>query len=139
MSVDQKTLDALKHAYHEWNRTLGDSADVWLGLLADDVCFGSLADGADAMKFTEACRSKEAVVDYFKGLAAEWEMIHYKIDDYIVDGDKVVARGDCCFRHRKTGRPLATPKADFWTFKDGKAVEFFEFYDTATAFAAAEG
>ena len=139
MSIDKMTLHALKHAYSEWNRTLGGSADVWLGLLADDICFGSLANGADAMKFTEACHSKEAVVDYFKGLAAEWEMKHYRIDDYIVDGDKVVARGDCRFQHRKTGMELTSPKADFWKFKDGKAVEFFEFYDTARAFEAAQG
>lgn len=139
MSIERTTLDALKHAYHEWNRTLGGSSEVWLNLLAEDVFFGSLADGADAMKFTEACHSKEAVVDYFKGLTADWEMKHYRITDYIVDGDQVVARGDCHFRHRKTGRELASPKADFWKFKDGKVVEFFEFYDTARALEAAQG
>jgi uncharacterized protein len=29
-----------------------------------------------------------------------------------------------------------TPKADFWTFRDGKVVEFHEFYDTAALIAA---
>lgn len=138
MPVDDETLDSLKHAYKEWNRTKGGSADVWLDLLADDVSFGSLANGAEAMKFTESCHSKEAIVDYFKGLAAEWDMDHYRIADYIVDGDQVVARGDCSFRHRQTGKPLVTAKADFWKFKDGKVVEFFEFYDTATAFGATQ-
>jgi ketosteroid isomerase-like protein len=32
----------------------------------------------------------------------------------------------------------ATPKADFWTFRNGKAVEFHEFYDTAALIAAAK-
>ncbi len=139
MSVDRSTLDALKHAYHEWNRTSGGSADVWLDLLADNVAFGSLADGAEEMKFTENRRSKEEVIGYFKGLAADWEMQHYHVENYIVDGDQVVARGDCHFVHRQTRCELKTPKADFLRFKDGKVVEFFEFYDTASAFKAARG
>ena len=30
-----------------------------------------------------------------------------------------------------------TPKVDFWRFKDGKAVEFYDYYATARVFAAA--
>jgi ketosteroid isomerase-like protein len=30
-----------------------------------------------------------------------------------------------------------TPKIDFWRFRDGKVVEFYEYYDTARVFAAA--
>jgi ketosteroid isomerase-like protein len=29
------------------------------------------------------------------------------------------------------------PKADFWRFRDGKVVEFHEFYDTAALYDAA--
>ena len=30
-----------------------------------------------------------------------------------------------------------TPKVDIWRFREGKAVEFYEMFDTAAAFAAA--
>ena len=30
-----------------------------------------------------------------------------------------------------TGKIVETPKVDFWRFRDGKAVEFYEYYDTA--------
>jgi ketosteroid isomerase-like protein len=32
---------------------------------------------------------------------------------------------------------VSTPKADVWRMKDGKAVEFYEYYDTAQVHAAA--
>jgi len=33
--------------------------------------------------------------------------------------------------------PAETPKVDFWRFRDGKAVEFYEYFDTACVAAAA--
>jgi ketosteroid isomerase-like protein len=32
---------------------------------------------------------------------------------------------------------METPKIDFWRFKDGKAIEFYEYFDTACVAAAA--
>ena len=60
-------------------------------------------------------------------------MIYYRVDEYIAQGDRVVALGQVSFKHKKTGKTLATPKADFHKFRDGKISEFFEFYDTAGA------
>ena len=65
---------------------------------------------------------------YFAGLTSEWEMIYYRVDEYIAQGDRVVALGQVSFRHKKTGKILVTPKADFHKFRDGKICEFFEFY-----------
>jgi uncharacterized protein len=45
-------------------------------------------------------------------------------------------RGSTAWRNRKTGRDLDTPKADFWVFRDGKVVDFQEFYDTAALMTA---
>jgi hypothetical protein len=60
-------------------------------------------------------------------------MINYQIDEYIAQGDRVVALGDVSFKNKRTGKILETPKADFHKFRDGKICEFFEFYDTAQA------
>ena len=35
------------------------------------------------------------------------------------------------------GKAFDTPKADFWRLRDGKIVEFYEYFDTAQVMAAA--
>jgi uncharacterized protein len=64
-------------------------------------------------------------------------MIDYRVDEYIAQGDRVVALCHCSFKNKRTGKILGTPKADFHKFRDGKICEFFEFYDTAQAIAVA--
>jgi len=46
-------------------------------------------------------------------------------------------RGSMAWRNKHTGRTVETPKVDYWRFKDGKVVEFYEYYDTARVLAAA--
>ena len=45
--------------------------------------------------------------------------------------------GRCTFRYKKTGKVVSTPKCDSWRFANGKAVEFYEYYDIAQVHAAA--
>ena len=47
------------------------------------------------------------------------------------EGDRVVMLGRCSWRFKRTGKVVSTPKADSWRFADGKAVEFYEYFDTA--------
>ena len=126
----------LKHAYRQWHETRGGSTEVRLDLAADDVRVGSLADGAQGVEFTKRVRSRDEFRRYFEGLRTDWEMIHYTTDQFVAEGAVVVMRGSTAWRHRKTGREVDTPKADFVTFRDGKIVEFYEFYDTAALLAA---
>jgi ketosteroid isomerase-like protein len=44
--------------------------------------------------------------------------------------------GRCSWRYKKTGKIVQTQKAASWRFANGKAVEYFEFYDTAGVLAA---
>jgi len=44
--------------------------------------------------------------------------------------------GRCAWKYRKTGKVVWTQKADSWRFENGKAVEFYEFYDTAQVLSA---
>jgi ketosteroid isomerase-like protein len=137
MSQRNKHVSLLKEAYKQWQETKGGSVEHWLGLMTDDVRFRSLAGGAPKMEFTRTSTCKQEVRDYFSRLTNQWEMIDYTIDEYIAQGDRVVALGTCCFRHKQTGKILDTPKADFHRFRDGKICEFFEFYDTAQAISKA--
>lgn len=137
MNEDQRDLAALKEAYRLWQETKGQSVDHWLSLMTDDVKFRSLAEGAQTMEFTRLSTCKQDVRSYFTGLSADWEMIFYHVDEYISQGDRIVALGHCSFKNKRTGKVLETPKADFHRFRDGKICEFFELYDTARTIAAA--
>lgn len=133
MSEESKNIEILKDAYRRWHETKAGSVDHWLHLMTDDVNFRSLAEGAKTMEFTRTSSCKDEVKHYFAGLTADWEMLYYRINEYIAQGDRVVALGHVSFTNKRTGKILETPKADFHKFRDGKICEFFEFYDTAQA------
>ena len=138
MGTPTENVAKLKDAYRQWHETRGGSVKVWLDLMADDVKVYSLAAGAPAAPFTAAINSKEEFKRYFAGLLQDWQMINYKTGQFIADGDRVAMLGSTAWRNRKTGREIDTPKADFWTFRDGRVVEFHELYDTAALAAAAQ-
>jgi ketosteroid isomerase-like protein len=138
MGTPAQNVATLREAYRLWHETKGGSVKVWLDLMADDVKVRSLAAGGPAAPFTSAHNSKEQFERYFEGLLAEWQMIHYTTGQFIAEGDRVAMLGSTAWRNRKTGREVDTPKADFWTFRDGKVVEFYELYDTAALVAAAQ-
>jgi ketosteroid isomerase-like protein len=137
MSREETHIELLKEAYKKWNDTKAGSVDHWLALMTDDVEFRSLAGGAERMEFTRTSTCKDEVKRYFAELTSQWEMKHYVIDEYIAQGERVVALGTCSFKNKKTGKILETPKADFHRFRDGKICEFFELYDTAQAISCA--
>jgi ketosteroid isomerase-like protein len=127
-----QNLEAL---YKEWHDTKGKSVATIMNILAPQVTWGSLANGADDVPFTVTKLSKEEVGAYFDGLAAAFEMEFYKADEFLAAGDFVLMLGSCAFGNRSTGRDFHMPKADLWRFSNGKAVEFFEYYDTAAVLA----
>ena len=138
MGTPAQNVAALKEAYRQWDATKGGSVEVWLDLMADDVKVRSLAAGSPAAPFTSAANSKQEFRRYFEGLLADWQMINYKTGQFIAEGDRVAMLGSTAWTNRKTGRKVDTPKADFWTFRDGKIVEFYELYDTAGLMAATQ-
>ena len=137
MGSSSDNVAKLTGAYREWHESKGGSVKAWLDLMVDDVRCFSLAAGAPEAEFTAAIKSKKDFERYFQGLLADWQMIHYKTDHFVAEGDNIAVRGSTAWRNRKTGKVCDTPKADFWTFRDGKVVEFHEYYDTAALIAAA--
>ncbi|MCX7311242.1 MAG: nuclear transport factor 2 family protein [Hyphomicrobiales bacterium] len=137
MGDETRNVEILKAAYQRWSDSKGKSADDWLRICAENIAFGSLAQGApQGAAYLTAYSNRDALWDYFMGLARDWDMVEASMDHYVAQGDRVVAIGSCTWRYKKTGKVVSTPKADSWRFSDGKAVEFFEFYDTAQVHAA---
>jgi ketosteroid isomerase-like protein len=78
------------------------------------------------------------VADYFKGLTENFEMNFYRADEFLAAGDFVLMIGSCSFTNKRTGKTFTTPKADLWRFSHGKAIEFFEYYDTAAVLSSTQ-
>ena len=138
MSTEAANVEILKEAYRRWHDSKGASVDHWFdSVVAPNISFGSVPRGAAPLNFAGQYNNDVELRAYFDGLLSEWSMKHYTVDEYIAQGDVVVARGSCAWTHKKTGKLAETPKIDYWRFKDGKAVEFYEYFDTAAAAAAA--
>jgi ketosteroid isomerase-like protein len=135
--VTPELMAKLKAAYKEWHDTRGKSVATWMALMADDIDMRSVADGAPGMEFSKSRKGKDTIYHYFTALAADWEMVHYTAEEFYVEGDRVMTFGHCAFRNRKTGKTAESAVINRWRFRDGLAVDYFELYDTAKAFAAA--
>ena len=136
MSDELRNVELLRKAYGVWAKTRGASSDHWLELCAERIAFGSRAHGPAGAPYMTAFQRRDEIKDYFAGLQRDWEMMEFEVDDFVAQGDRVVMLGRCAWRYRKTGKIVWTQKADSWRFDGDKAVEFFEFYDTAQVLAA---
>jgi uncharacterized protein len=138
MATEDDNVAILRDAYRRWSDQKGQDLNAMMDIVADDVSLRSLADGAPDVGFTKRRSGKAEVLGYLQGLTSGWEMLSFDVDEYVAQGDRVVAIGRTAWRNKKTGKVADTPKIDLWRFRNGKAVEFAEFYDTANVLAAAQ-
>jgi ketosteroid isomerase-like protein len=131
-------LDQLKSAYDNWRRTKGGNLDEVLNLFDDRIEMHSVLEPGVKHELARVQTSREDTKAYFRELLDNWEMIDFPTEKVLADGDTVVWIGRCHWRNRKDGNVLDTPKIDVWTFRNGKAVRFFEMFDTL-GFARAAG
>lgn len=126
----------LREAYQRWRDTEGASIDHWISICADEIVFGSLVQGADPMNYMRLYTRRDDLRQYLGGIRADWDMLEFEAEQFVAQDDRVVMLGYCSQLCRSTGRKVWTPLAHSWRFKDGLAVEYYEFFDTARAFAA---
>ena len=60
-----------------------------------------------------------------------WDDFGAEPDELLDAGETVVVLGRYTGRAKRTGKPLDVPFAHVWTFRDGKAVLFRQYLDTA--------
>ena len=138
MAEAQGNLEKIRDAYRLWIDTRGGSVSTWMEMFADDIVIRSLAGEAVDLGFSGGRGGKHVAERYFAHLAANWEMVSYEIEDLFEGADRVVVLSRVAFRHRGTGKVAESPKADIFRLRDGKVVEFLEFFDTAAALAATQ-
>lgn len=138
MADSQDHVNSLRHAYQLWNDTQGGSVQTWLDLFAEDIVMRSPGGNTAQFQFAKNRHGKADAARYFAELGAAWELIHFTPEDFIAEADRVVVVSHVAFKYRETGKQAESPKVDIFRFKDGKAVEFTELFDTATALAATQ-
>jgi ketosteroid isomerase-like protein len=131
MSEETRNVALLKDAYSLWHETKGKSVDHWMNLFADSIEFGSIAQSVQSAPYMTMYEDKTALRSYFEGITRDWEMIEFRPEHFVAQGDRVVMMGRCSWRARKTGKTVWSPKADSFRFSGGKIIEFFEYFDTA--------
>lgn len=67
----------------------------------------------------------------FMKLGGEWEGYSAVPHEFVAAGDTVVALGEYSGTYKATGRSFRAPFAHVWKFRDGKAVSFRQYTDTA--------
>lgn len=133
----QTGIEKLKAAYAEWDKSKGASIDTWISLLAPECDFRSLANGQLGVPWTKTRSSPNEFREYLVGLTTTFQMEHYTVERYVCQGDTCISIGRTAWKSRTSDKPLDTPIVGIWRFKDGKAIAFFEYYDTAQVAAAA--
>ena len=130
MAGSSLPIDAVQACYATWRESRGRDCEGFLGLMADEIEMRSVLDPALPDDLAANRKSLDEARQYFDVLSRDWEMIDYSQHRLVADGDTIVFIGRCHWRHRRTGQEIDSPKIDVWTFRDGKAVSFFEMFDS---------
>lgn len=107
--------------------------DAVVALVADDVNFDWKTGADHIQEYTGLVAGKQAFHDRLKALDAEFDYVDIDIVDIVSSEDRAAVQLRLTLRHRKSQRQFVMPAADFWTIRDGKVVEFAEYYDTSLA------
>ena len=79
---------------------------------------------------------QQVVENVFMKLGSEWEGFSVTPHEFVASGDAVVALGEYGGVFKATGKRLKVPFAHAWKFRDGQAVSFEQYTDTALHCAA---
>jgi ketosteroid isomerase-like protein len=130
-ALTQRSLAEQSRLYDEYGR--GNRAAV-LDALAEDVVWTSMA--GPEIPWGGTHHGRAGVEEYFAKLDAVLRITGYAVEQVIPEGEwvTIMARGRA--RFLATGAELELPKVDIMRIRDGRILEFREYYDTATVLAA---
>lgn len=75
---------------------------------------------------------EEITKNVFSRLGSEWIDYKFTPENYVAEGDKVVAFGTYTGTYKVTMKPFSARVAHIWQLKDGKIVKFEQFVDSKT-------
>ncbi len=135
----QANTQTVQQVYENFKGTSFRSADMQslLGLCSDDVEWQ--VPEMENVRYCGKRRGIESVRDFFSAIADDLELLQFEPQEFIAQGDKVVALGHYSWRVKATGREFSSEWAHVYTVRDGKIIRFHEYMDTAAEFRAHRG
>ena len=125
-------VDLIRGAYDAFAK--GDVPTV-LGFLSPDINWTE----AEGFPYGGTYVGPRAVLEnVFMRLGTEWEGFAAVPHEFIDGGDSVVALGKYSGTYKATGKSFQADFAHVWKMKDGKAVKFVQYVDTALVQRALE-
>jgi len=98
-----------------------------LGAMADDIAWTE----ADGFPLAGTYIGPQAVLEgVFMRLGEIGDDFAVLPDQFVADGDTVVALGNYRWKRRSSGAPAEVKMVHVWTVRDGKAVAFQQHVDT---------
>ena len=124
MSEQNKAI--VKQAYENFKT---GNIEALLNLMSDDI-FWTLPE-MENVPFSGKRTGRASVAEFFATVGASQESLRFEPREFIAEGDRVVSLGNYEWRVKATSREFSGDFAHVWTIRDGKAVAFHEYTDTA--------
>jgi ketosteroid isomerase-like protein len=129
---EQDNIQTVQDAYAAFKK--GDINGL-LNMLTEDVEW--ITPGpTDVMPAAGTRRGRAGVADFFSTLSKQEDVELFEPEEYIAQGEKVVAINRYRGRIKATGRTAETVVVHVFDMKDGKVKRFREFFDTAAVLPA---
>jgi uncharacterized protein len=132
---EHDNLNVVKDAYLAYRDR---NFDALRDCLAKDVKWFALGP-PDLIPTAGTRYGHDQVEQYFATLDSMENIQSFEPEEFIVEGDTVVALGDLERRVDSTGSLLQSPWVHVFTLRNGKISDFRSFYDTAAAVTALVG
>ena len=110
--------------------------DAVVAMMTDDVEI--YVPGPDVIPFTGTFLGADGVVEFFRSIGANADVVAFQPAEFVVDDDHVVVLGSENLTAKSTGRSWSTEWAMVWTIADGKVSRLREFHQTHAIAAAFE-
>ena len=105
-----------------------------VNIFADDVVWA--LPKIENVPFSGKHTGRAAVAEFFRLVGENQEALSFNRESFVAQGEKVVVLGNYVWKVKATGREFSGDFAHVFTFRDGKAVAFNEFLDSAALAAA---
>jgi uncharacterized protein len=129
---EQENVRTVMEAYSSFQN--GDIEGV-LQALSDDIVW--ITPGPpELMPVAGKRRGRHEVAEFFSTLGEQQDVELFEIQEYIAQGNKVIALIKYRGRVKTTGRMVEADLVHIFTFDRGKVKRFQEYYDTAAVLDA---
>jgi ketosteroid isomerase-like protein len=124
MSRDQN-VEVIRGVYDAFTR--GDVPAV-LGLMTPAAEWTE----AEGFPYAGTYKGPDAILQgVLMKLGTEWDGFRAVPDEFVAQGDRVVAIGEYSGRYKATGKSFRAPFVHVWTVRDGRIERFVQHTDTA--------